>query len=66
MRVKHVFKYLNVAYSLSWYICRNKRKLLTGNGMADTDRVMEGLIVYNGLEIKIASSTLKVSSTKLH
>ncbi|KAK4481866.1 hypothetical protein RD792_012777 [Penstemon davidsonii] len=43
------------------FLKRNKRKNSTGDEISDTCRAMEGLITYNGLEIKISSTTFKAA-----
>lgn len=46
-------------------ICRNKRKLSTGDEIVDTWEAMEGLVIHNGVEMKVHSQTKKVTCTKL-
>lgn len=41
-------------------ICRNKRKLACGDEISATSKAMEGLIISNGLECKVACNSLKV------
>ncbi|PIN18039.1 Histone deacetylase complex, SIN3 component [Handroanthus impetiginosus] len=43
------------------FLMRNKRKFLRGDELADTCKAMEGLIIHNGVEIKVHSKTLKAA-----
>ncbi|KAL6547202.1 hypothetical protein OROMI_022923 [Orobanche minor] len=43
------------------YLKRNKRKLYYGHESSDFDKAMEGLIVHNGMEMKVNSVTKKVA-----
>ncbi|KAL6513818.1 hypothetical protein OROHE_019274 [Orobanche hederae] len=43
------------------YLKRNKRKLYYGHESSDFDKAMEGLIVHNGMEMKVHSVTKKVA-----
>ncbi|KAL3654153.1 hypothetical protein CASFOL_003834 [Castilleja foliolosa] len=41
------------------YMKRNKRKLYNGDESSDFEKAMDGLVVYNGMEMKINSITKK-------
>ncbi|KAI3467443.1 hypothetical protein Pfo_024106 [Paulownia fortunei] len=43
------------------FLKRNKRKFLTGDEISDTCKAMEGLIIHNGVEIKVNCNTLKAA-----
>ncbi|KAK6160112.1 hypothetical protein DH2020_003493 [Rehmannia glutinosa] len=43
------------------YLKRNKRKLYNGDEMSDTCKAMEGLIVHNGIEMKVNCNTKKIA-----
>ncbi|KAL0385641.1 UNVERIFIED_CONTAM: Paired amphipathic helix protein Sin3-like 3 [Sesamum radiatum] len=43
------------------FLKRNKRKFSTGDEMADTCKAMEGLIIRNGVEMKVNCSTFKAA-----
>ncbi|KAL6567760.1 hypothetical protein OROGR_001428 [Orobanche gracilis] len=43
------------------YLKRNKRKLYYGHEISDFDKAMEGLVIHNGMEMKVNSITKKVA-----
>ncbi|CAA0833681.1 Paired amphipathic helix protein Sin3-like 3 [Striga hermonthica] len=43
------------------YLKRNKMKLYNGDEISDFEKAMEGLVVYNGVEMKVNSVTKKVA-----
>ncbi|KAL0421248.1 UNVERIFIED_CONTAM: Paired amphipathic helix protein Sin3-like 4 [Sesamum latifolium] len=45
------------------FLKRNKRKFSTGDEIADTCKAMEGLIIRNGVEMKVNCSTFKTPKT---
>lgn len=47
-------------------ICRNKKIFLTGDEVSDTCKAMEGLIIHNGVEMKVNCNSLKVTSAIFH
>ncbi|GER32298.1 paired amphipathic helix protein Sin3 [Striga asiatica] len=48
-------------WKLGLYLKRNKRKLYNGDESSDFEKAMEGLVIHNGVKMKVNSLTKKVA-----